>query len=214
MMSLFQQAARFNNDGVRSLLNGDQRGAIQSMGESIKVMKAVVSNTGASSAAAPSRCHSAIHETCTAEIPSMESSDTIVFNQAILIPADGDDAQAPGEFELNIYTSAVIFNLALAHHSRGDEKSMARAEQLYAMVIKLLKGNSLHMHTALIVKLACINNLSQIRYSKGDYKGAREGLNQVSGFILQNDVMLDEPGIQGLLMNALLLKPPTAAPAA
>jgi hypothetical protein len=213
-MSLFQQAAQLNNDGVDSLLNGDQRTAIKLMGESIKCMKVAISAIGSSSTAAPSTCYSSINDTRTVEIPSMESSDTIVFNQAIKLP-DKDEARAPDELEVNVFTSAVIFNLALAHHFLGDENSMARAEKLYATVIKLLKGDSLHIHTALIVKLACINNLSQIRYSHGNYKGAREGLSQVSGFIKQNGgVMLEGPDVQGLLMNVLLLKPPTVASAA
>ena len=216
-MSLFQQAADLNNQGITALLNGDRKSAIQSMTDSIKFMKAQLTQS-------QTDCHNSAvvtsaQTTHTVEIQSMESSDTIVFNQAIRIPADV--SLTVSEFEVDIYSCAVIFNLALVHHFEASSGADAdaylmKAEKLYSMALQLLDKTSLTVHTALIVKLACINNLSQIRYAKGDYKNAREGLSQVSAFIRQpsNQAVLEEPEIQGLLMNVLLLKAPRVAAAA
>jgi hypothetical protein len=220
-MSLFQEAAHLNNEGIDALLKGDQSSAISLMAKAIKLMKAELSSRNSSTLKCDSDSDSdsdsnTEQNTHTVEIPNMESSDTIVFNQAVRIPTD---AEPTTEFDINIYTSAVVFNLALAHHfagSSGDEVFMVKAEKLYCMVLKLLNDNSLKMHTALIVKLACINNLSQIRYFRGDYKNAREGLSQVSCFMRRssNQAMFEQPEIQGLLMNVLLLEEPKVARAA
>jgi hypothetical protein len=60
---------------------------------------------------------------------------------------------------------------------------MIKAEGLYGMVLQHLDGDTTclvrvedMMHMVLIIKLACINNLSQIRYTKGDCDSARMGL--------------------------------------
>jgi hypothetical protein len=215
IMSLFQEAAHLNNEGVTALFEGDPSSAISSMAKAIKLMKTELSHTDASKLQGDSAT-ARIQNTSTVEIPSMESSDTIVFNQAVRIPADFGDLS---HFDMNIYTASVIFNLALAHHfkaSSGDAVCMSKAEKLYCMVLKLLDESALHVHTALVVKLACINNLSQIRYAKGDYENAREGLNEVSGFMRKssNRAMCEDREIQGLLMNVLLLKAPKVASAA
>jgi hypothetical protein len=148
----------------------------------------------------------------------METSDSIVFNQAIRIPAG---AELASDFEKSIYTSTAVFNYALARHfkaSSGDAISMSKVEKLYAMVLKMLDNNGIcwNLHIAIVIKLACINNLSQIRYSNGDYENGREGFLQVSRFIRKssNQTIFEEPKIRGLLMNILLLMPPFVAPAA
>jgi hypothetical protein len=210
-MSLYQQAAQLNNQGIVSLLKGDHCSAIHSMSEAIKVMKGALSAPPGTNT--PMKCRNVMYETRSIEISSLESSDTIVFSQAIRLP-DSDEEREPGEVEMNVYSGAIIFNLALAHHFRGDKTSLARAEKFYGLVIKVLNRNMLHMHTALIVKLACINNLSQMRYSKGEYERVSEGFIQVAGFIQQNEAVVNEPEVQGLLMSVLLLKAPTVAPAA
>jgi hypothetical protein len=213
-MSLFQEAANLNNAGVISLLEGNDASAIESMTRAMQLMKEEISKRPANVRTASSTPREG---TETVEIPRMESSDTIIFNQAVRFPTD---FTLPNDVDLIIYISCVIFNLALSHHFKasccGHDISTVKAEKLYGMVLKLLDDSTLTVHTALVVKLACINNLSQIRHSQGDYKHAREALSQVSYFMNQssNRAMFDEPEIQGLLMNVLLLKEPMAAKAA
>jgi hypothetical protein len=211
-MSLFQQAANLNNKGINFLLEGDERSAIQTMALSIKLMKAALLDEFVQQVAPHT---SRIQDTRSIIIHSMESSDTIVFNQVVYIPETV--TETPSEFDMNIYTSAVIFNLALAHQAVGSQACLNKAEKLYGMVLKLLDDSMLNSHIALIVNLGCINNLSQIRYSNGDYENAQEGLSHVSYFMQKsstNQAMFEEPEVLGLLMNVLLLKAPSVASAA
>jgi hypothetical protein len=93
------------------------------------------------------------------------------------------------ESRISTFVAAVVFNLALAYHFAGScpntpfPTMIKKAEGLYGMVLQLLDGDTTclvlvedMMHVVLIIKSACINNLSQIRYSKGDCDGARMGL--------------------------------------
>jgi hypothetical protein len=213
-MSLFEQATQLNNEGVTALLEGESQAAIDAMTESIKLMKQELSKTTEDSKSDCSATASEQEEVRSVEIPQTDSFDTIVFNQAIIIPSDEEQS----DIDIHVYSAAVIFNLALAHHhqaSKGDTDCMAKAEKLYAMVLKLIDDGACHMRIAVVVKLASMNNLSQIRYAKGEYENALEGLNQLSSYLRRtNQALFEEPQVQGLLMNALLLKAPKVAPAA
>ena len=215
-MNLFQEAAQLNNAGIDALINGDSSSAIQSMTKAIKTMKAQLAQSSTPNQKYDSSTAKASMDTHMVEVP-MASSDHIVVNQVVQIPIES--TQEISDFDMHVYSGAIIFNLALAHHFRsssGNTSCMNKAEKLYSMVLKLLDNASLNVHTALMVKLACINNLSQIRYFKGDYDNAREGLSEVSHFMRHspNKAIFEEQEIQGLLMNILLLKAPQVAPAA
>jgi hypothetical protein len=144
----------------------------------------------------------------------MEASDTIIFNQAIRIPPETSNVN---QSLIITYTAAVAFNLALAHHCTAsrDATCTPKAEKLYWAAFNMLDESTWTVHTALVIKLACINNLSLICFSIGDYQKVRETIQQVAPFIRQtNQVLLDEPKIQDLLMNVMLLRAPLVASAA
>jgi hypothetical protein len=215
-MSFFEQAACLNNEGVTALLEGDDTSAIDAMTKSIKKMKKELSKPGTELRAFKSDISSDAADLVmdTVEIPGVNSSETALFNQAINIPCQGEQT----DLDVHVYSAAVIFNLALAHHHAAitsDAGYLPKAEKLYAMVLKLLDDAALHLRTAVVIKLATINNLSQIRFENGDFELAREGLSHLSNFVRQtNNALLEEPEVQGLLMNVLLLKVPRMAPAA
>jgi hypothetical protein len=113
----------------------------------------------------------------------------------------------------------VVFNLALAVHREGKNgKIESTAQRLYIVVMKVLNNQCMN-RVAVIVKLAAINNLSQIRFDCGEYElaAARKGLDHLSAFMRacgnMNRAMLEEPKIQGLLMHVFLLKAPLIASA-
>jgi hypothetical protein len=208
-MSLFEQAAQLNNAGVTALLKGDQDNAINCMTKSIKMMKQKL--TKSSSAGSHKSKHS-YQDAHTVELRDIDT-ETIVFNQAIRIQTDGSE----GEIDIHVSSVAVIFNLALAHHhkasSTGEVAYLSKAENLYAMVLRVIDDGA--SRTANLVKLASISNMSQIRFANGDYEQASEGLSLLISFMRQaNASVFQEPKLQGLLMNALLLKAPIVAPAA
>ncbi len=215
-MSLFEQAAQLNNQGVIALIEGDDSFAIESMTKSIKMMKQELAKpTMASDIKSTTATEGP--ELKTVEIPDMESSDENheIFNQAIHIPVNGDES----DLDIHVYSAAVIFNLALAHHRLGmqvgNEAYQQKALKLYTMVLRVLDDSLIEFRTAIMVKLATINNLTQIRFAKGDYEEAREGLDHLAGFLrVANGEVLAEPQVAGLLMNVLMFRAPRVAAAA
>lgn len=212
-MSLFEQAAQLNNQGVIALIEGDDTSAIESMTKSIKLMKqelAKPTNTLDAKVATTGP------ELKTVEIPDMESSDENqeIFNQAIHIPCTGNES----DLDIHVYSAAVIFNLALAHHRvgmQGNEAYQQKALKLYTMVLRVLDDSLIEFRAAVMVKLATINNLTQIRFAKGDYEEAREGMEHLAGFLrIVNGEVLAEPHVAGLLMNVLMFRAPKVAAAA
>lgn len=215
-MSLFQQAAELNNQGVIGLIEGHNSSAIDSMTKSIKLMKQELAKCTSDISSCLKSTSPARTELSTVEIPDMESSDDNheVFNQAIHIPSTGDES----DLDIHVYSAAVIFNLALAHHRlgmQGDDVYQQKALKLYTMVLKVLDDSLIEFRAAIMIKLATINNLTQIRFTKGDYDQAREGLDHLAGFLrIANGEVLAEPQVAGLLMNVLMFRAPKVAAAA
>jgi hypothetical protein len=215
-MEFFVQAARLNNHGVTALLEGDDKAAVAALTQSIKMMKQDMSKPS-NSDMKKSITLSDDCEHSTVELPGFQGAqEAFIFTEAITIPENGDQS----ELDTQIYSAVVIFNLALTFHREGKNgkiKSMVKAQKLYTMVLKILNNQCMN-RVAVIAKLASINNLSQIRFDCGKYELAREGLDHVSAFLRAsgntNNTMLEEPEIQGLLINVLLLKAPVIAPAA
>jgi hypothetical protein len=223
-MDIFAQAARLNNQGVTALLEGDDKAAVAALTQSITIMKQelskVTENDDMTKSAPFSSDDDREDSTTTVKLPGFHGAqDSYIFADAINIPEHGDQTV----LDIQIYSAAVIFNLALVAHREGNTilgnaSSRAKAQKLYLMVLKVLNNQYMNNRVAVIVKLAAINNLSQIRFDCGEYELAREGLTHLSIFMQTSgntsDAMLEEPKIQGILMNVLLLKAPVIAPAA
>jgi hypothetical protein len=216
-MEFFAQAARLNNQGVTALLEGDDKAAVAALTQSIKMMKQDMSKPS-NSDMKKSITLSDDCEHSTVELPGFRggAQESYIFTEAITIPENGERS----ELDTQIYSAVVIFNLALTVHREGKNgkiESMVKAQKLYTMVLKILDNQCMN-RVAVIAKLASINNLSQIRFDCGEYELARQGLDHVSAFLRAsgntNNAMLEEPEIQGLLINVLLLKAPVIAPAA
>jgi hypothetical protein len=218
-MDLFAQAACLNNQGVAALLEGNDKAAVAALTQSIKMMKQEMSSRPSNSDSKKSTTLSDDCEHSTAELPGFQGAqESYLFTEAIIIPETGNQSVV----NTQIYSAVVVFNLALAVHREGKngkiESSMAKAQKLYTLASKVLNKNQCMNRVAVIVKLASINNLSQIRFDCGEYELARKGLHHLSAFMRAsgntNNAMLEEPGIQCLFMNVLLLKAPVIAPAA
>ena len=221
-MNTFAQAARLNNQGVAALLEGKDMAAVAALTRSIKMMKKEIFLKPASSAHSDIMKKSAtLSDDCeysAVELPGFQGAkESYLFTGAIAIPENGDQSES----NTQIYSAVVVFNLALAVHREGKNgkiESMAKAQKLYTVILEVLNNQCMN-RVAVIVKLAAINNLSQIRFDCGEYyELAREGLDHLSAFMRAggntNRAVLEKPEIQGLLMNVLLLKEPVFAPAA
>jgi hypothetical protein len=124
----------------------------------------------------------------------------------------------------HIYCAIIIFNVALAYHMgylNGNKACAKRAIMLYSKVLKLLlknrRGVAGGSSTAGIMKVAAMNNISQLRFEEGDYHRAQEGLDQLYYELMA--ILKDVPQelqneYREILMNVIFLKAPKVAAAA
>jgi hypothetical protein len=224
MCILFQKAAHLNDKGITALIEGDEMVAIEAMVKAIELLKAGLLKLDHSPC---SRCSNRQFHGVTIRKHSanLESLESIAFDQAIRIPTD---LVEPSADDITVYISAVLFNLALAYHSTAAAsedvlhrlKATTTAEKLYGLVSRMLLDDSAFfgVQTVLVVKLACISNSTQLQYSRGDYKVAREDRRLMLSWLLRQPAssqgMIEDPQIQRLLMLILLVRPPTVAAAA
>ena len=214
-MSLFAEAASLNNQAIVSLIEGDDRVAIKSMTDAIKLLKEELAKP-VTAVFADLKSTTDAGDFEAFEIPDCRSSDHHheIFNQAIHLPYIHERSH----LVVQVYSAAVIFNLALAHHRQGlhgNNVYRQKAVKLYSMVLRILDDSLIDFRTAVMVKLATINNLAQIQFSNGDYQEAQTGLSHLPGVVrlARSDVLAD-PQVQRLLMTVLMIREPKLAAAA
>lgn len=238
-MSLMQQAVDLNSHGVK-LLSSKHRnyeGAVKAMSHSISLMKQELTTMAGSdhsttSANVSEVTSAAIKIVNLSEDAIGESDEDIVFNQAISISYKEGDHIAT-EQDIQVYSGAVIYNIALANHHQAIHQcyktkglSVAagkKAEKLYDTAIKLLSSRSFlnrsQERASVLVQLACCNNLAQLRFHYGAEDSARECLDVASSILAMTDqsaaLVFNEPVVQGLILSAFFLRtPPQLAAAA
>lgn len=231
MATLLNQAACLNNEGVVALMEGRQTEAFDALCQSIKLLKVQLSVQVASGApngnlsSSPRANNDA--ECCfqTIALPSIHDSAqsvSYVYNQVFRLENRCHclrPRSSLNDDNVRAYTAAVIFNMALIHHRNG---SVVKAEKLYVLVCTLLTDAypstlcPCMARMVTMVRLASINNVSQIRLDCGDYEATREALTDLAS-ILRDGAELaafQDPDMQGLVLNILLFKAPSTAAAA
>ncbi|KAL3934078.1 MAG: hypothetical protein SGBAC_010126 [Bacillariaceae sp.] len=214
--SFFQEASRLNNEGVTALVEGDEKTSISLLMSTVKMMKQCIASPdhGAALESCLRESSSCFRSFSTVEVTHATFDEHIFFRQAIMIPSH-DEESSP--LDIYIYSAAVIFNLALAHHVQGSKNKNARnkAQKLYSTIMKILDARVGHMQSALLLKLACINNMAHIRFEDGEFDRVQDGLGQLTALLKTTDEGLFEGAeVQGLLMSVLLFKKPKVAAAA
>ena len=277
--SNFVQAIQWNNHGVKSLLDGNEPQAIEYLSSSIKLMKQELAVKRTSATTTTPSEHQAVTMLTIEKLSDEHGCDAIVFNQALSMTLDTTSASVTSASsvtatttaeeeedlytsqDMEVYTTVVIFNLALAHqrHSIKDHGSSGnnnmlvykkKAIKLYSMILQLLtslgvdgrnnNGSDIIDVTVysfeVLVKLATVNNLSDMQFECGDDEYAMDVLSKVSQSIRQRRQrrtnasasssssssssswmelpLFQEPDIKSLLMNVLLFQAPKVAPAA
>jgi hypothetical protein len=248
MISRFQQAALLNNEGVKALVQRNPTWALRLFATSVKIMTTELTDMRSSSSSTndhPTRLRSA--RAITVEIPSLRqgpfySEDSDVFNRAIMIPtthAVAEEREVTVEDDwficyLDIYSAAIVFNLALTHHFMSSchfvsscgyaATSIMKAKKLYRVALELLLNTDnnvlLNMHAGLIIKLACVNNLMQIHQHGDDFHEKEERENYLRlhvsflgqqeppsspGGSTNHQALLQEKTVKRLLINVMLL---------
>jgi tetratricopeptide (TPR) repeat protein len=242
MTDMFPKAVRLNNDGVQALVDHNEAIAVECFTKSIKTLKGELCRTApcheesspfekdvkedASLFLAEKVVNSESSDDganlhLTVALPDLQQGEqTFIFNKALTLSERSGCEGTPSVDDLKVSTATVVYNLALAYHRRGMNTGRAelliKADKLYSMGLKLLSED--HQFTSrisIITKLASINNLTQLRFDAGDFDKACEGLQHLShGFRVRSAYFLRGTAMKDLLMNVLLLTPPTVAPAA
>ena len=164
---------------------------------------------------------------------SPSSDEDIAFCKAFLISTETLSADSTSALvaSKNLAIASVMFNLSLAHHlqasycpcgdgATGRKRNRIKAERLYCLVLGLV-DNAAHMKVSagLLIKLAAISNIYQIkcRHTFIGMAQFEESVDRLVGLIRQvsnQSLLEEEPEINRLLMNILLLKIPAVAAAA
>ena len=243
-MNTLDMAIQWNNEGIARLLSGDDRSAVEAFSQSLSMVKTIhpskdqsctTSNTlplawknlttGVPSEAdanqlcmasflfnRPVTCHEAIPLTGIIQ----KDGDAFIYRNAFRLLSTG--SSTCNQESYNVYSACIVFNLALVHYSHGTALGVAKAEAMYGMILALLRGIPSTNGTALLLRLAATNNISQILYAKGDYRRAREGLNGLASIIYSSEeyyrCLFNAQEWDGLHQNILLLNPLRPAPAA
>ena len=235
-MDAFNSAIRLNNEGVALLVAGDDQAAAVALSHALSFVKGLLSSLTqpcdlrgpllapeSSDVNKLSSCSSAM-EVCGNELrihsmkplPYLQDIDFFIHNHTMSISPDSPRTNEM----LPIYSACVILNLALAYHRRGKQAHIIpcilKAEKMYATIEKLLSGIN-NNATAKILRIAATNNLSQIRYQRGEYERARDDVELLA--YLVRDVasvraLLGDDELNGLLCNVFLFTPPDFAAAA
>jgi hypothetical protein len=237
-MDAIHSAIRMNNEGVALLVAGDDQAAALALSNALSFVKGLFSSLtrpcdhlegpllapfGSTYVSKLSACSSTM-EVCgnsmrvhsMTSLPCLQDVNFFICNHAMSISSDSPLT----EEMLPIYSACVILNLGLAYHRRGRQahstRCMLKAEKMYATIEKLLRGINDNA-TAKILRIAATNNLSQIRYQRGEYERAREDIIYLAHLI--QDVasvraLLGDEELNGLLCNVFLFTPPDFAAAA
>jgi hypothetical protein len=150
-----------------------------------------------------------------------QMGSNFIYNRAFVIDAAQPKEPQRGETELQVYSACFVFNLALIYHRRGINQRSAhlltKAEKVYEMGKKIVRGLSLSYGTVLSVSLVATNNISLIQFGQGHCSEARHGLSCLAYLIDSTENSRDffsQKDWDGLHLNMLLLNPPGFAPAA
>ena len=140
-MSLLKEAVRLNNEGVQGLLYGKYLDSIELFFNAVKALQAELDATDTEQPSPSIDLVPSSRQSCRSrnfktfflspaylpmvpETPSAKDwkDDTFIFSQAFEIPdVKTTEGISPGD--ISIYSSQVLFNLALAHHLLYMERS-------------------------------------------------------------------------------------------
>lgn len=149
--------------------------------------------------------------------------DGYIYNRLLTI--DGHqlpvDLRSASELSLAI----VVLNLALVYHNESlkyrTRGSIEMAVNLYNHAIKVL-GYADNKGTAGLVRIAALNNITQLRYELGNFSLARESLHHLALMVSScassvgrpMEPFVDDEVKKGMIMNILSQSNQHVAPAA
>jgi hypothetical protein len=229
MNTLLNCALQLNNEGVTLMTTNQDQEALQSLSRSLQLVKQVLypfqeqeeQETFYGSTDSIATTRAAILHNDTYALENLgDNSQSFVYNNAVTFSLESDkDGDCPpprGEKNLHVCIATIIFNITLVYHRQGKigkPACIVKAIRMYERVIELI-GSSLDIQgTALLIQLAAINNLSQIRQEQGDLKSSQEGFHLLAwriGTTTTNEQgshsftgVVKPEQVEGMLLNIL-----------
>jgi hypothetical protein len=149
--------------------------------------------------------------------------DGYIYNQLLTIDIDQLPSTPKRAAELSL--AIVVLNLALVYHNESltfqTKGSIELAVNLYNHAIKVI-GHVDNKGTAGLIRIAALNNLTQLRYELGNFLLARESLRHLALMVSSGSSsvdrrrapVVDDEVKKGMIMNILSLSNQHVAPAA
>jgi hypothetical protein len=226
-MDIWKSVVELNNSGVALLLQNKIQAAVPLFTDSLTLIKTIMHDQqqGPESTAATTMQLFQQHDATHAALSKLQDEHSFVWNEVFTISDRGTDFHILESESQIIYAGIIIFNIALIHHRQGKlghPSCLAKAGKMYDMVTALLGCDSYTQGTALIVKLAALNNRSLIQYEQTNYDASRRGFEQLVWTVNSSTTHLLPPAslvnVNSMLLNALMLisscHQPSAAPTA
>lgn len=233
--SAFDVAMQLNNDGASCLSNGEEDRALVAFKHALIIIQRELPPSGvegdeisgneAEESSTDADTNSALHGSrkikltpVQVECPSLENS--YVYNRALAVHG-GQGGK--GKKEMNLLSAVIIFNMALLHDLRGirckSTKYRVRSLRLYEMCYGLLEEfdrKTLHIDTIMLLSIVCLNNMSQVTLSEGDFSRCQWMMRTLQSLLTSQSKsnQLNEHDIRGLMLNVMMMHPPTSASAA
>jgi len=224
-MESLQCALRLNNEGVSLMeANKDQR-AVQILTKSLNLVKAALAETVDEADIDPV----AIFHNDTYRYPLIPDSidnditKSFVYSNAVIFATENESPISAAN--IHCYSAVIILNIGLLYHRQGilgNPACFLKAKKMYEMIINFVGGKRYNQGTALLVKLAAVNNLSQVLWDYGAYESSQKGfqfLASLIGLIGEGQPagsLIDGEDARGMILNifySLQSLPPAAAAA-
>jgi hypothetical protein len=181
-MDIWKAVVELNNARVALLLQNKDREALPLFTESLYLIKTILNaqQRGPESNAPTmqrSRQHAATHA-----LDNLQHEHWFLWNEVFTIsdPAGATEKclTLESEWKILLCASMIIVNVALIHHRQsrlGKRSCLAKAETMHKTVATLLGCASQNQGTAVIVKLATLNNLSLIHHEQNNVDASCRG---------------------------------------
>jgi hypothetical protein len=186
-MNCLNQALRQNNEGVKLLLENREQEAVTCLTQSLKMVKHLLANEPSDQSRSSSNPFKTLNIQLTAHtLTNLQDCNCFIYSSLLAFSPLEEAGSVASEDTIQVYCAVIILNLSLAYHRKGlggNEAILAKAEKMYDMVAKLLSGCEDNHVIVLVVKLASINNASQLRHNHGDYSFSHQ-----EGFRYTSDI--------------------------
>jgi hypothetical protein len=220
-MNSIKYACSLNNQGVDFLVSGQSTRAIKAFQSAVGLLEQAVNDAERTSCTGMNLLsQEATQPFCESfsTVPGLQDMHCYVYDHGIIIT---DTSKGESDEMLALFTAIVLFNLALTTHRQGilgSEKSLKKASLLYSLAEKLLTRCTIPEDASTtILTLLALNNKAQIHYDQCEYLHSVDCMKtilKIMGSVQDLYFTLSHEDLEGILLNVVLLNPPTAAQAA